>query len=54
METYTLHRGTSALFVSLPHDGTMLPDDIAKRMTPAARRVPDTDWHVSAPLRIRA
>ncbi len=47
METYTLHRGTSALFVSLPHDGTMLPEDIAKGMTPAARRVPDTDWHVS-------
>lgn len=44
---YTLRRGTSPLFVSLPHDGTALPDDIAARMTPAARRVPDTDWHVS-------
>jgi N-formylglutamate deformylase len=47
METFRLHRGTSALFVSLPHDGTLLPDDIAARMTPSARRVPDTDWHVS-------
>jgi N-formylglutamate deformylase len=47
MQTYTLHRGTSPLFVSLPHDGTALPDDIAARLTPAARRVPDTDWHVS-------
>src|SRR5450432_1386218 len=47
MEIYSLHRGTSPLFVSLPHDGTALPDDIAARMTPAARRVPDTDWHVS-------
>ena len=44
---YTLHRGTTPLFISLPHDGTALPDDIAARMTPAARRVPDTDWHVS-------
>ena len=47
METYTLHRGTTALFVSLPHDGTALPDEIAARMTPSARRAPDTDWHVS-------
>jgi len=47
METYTLHQGTTPLFVSLPHDGTALPDDIAARMTPAARRVPDTDWHVA-------
>lgn len=47
METFTLHRGSAPLFVSLPHDGTALPDDIAVRLTPAARRVPDTDWHVS-------
>jgi N-formylglutamate deformylase len=47
MDIFTLHRGTSPLFVSLPHDGTALPDDIASRMTPGARRVPDTDWHVS-------
>ena len=47
METFTLHRGSAPLFVSLPHDGTELPDDIAARLTPSARRVPDTDWHVS-------
>ena len=47
METYTLHSGTTPLFVSLPHDGTALPDDIAARMTQAARSVPDTDWHVA-------
>ena len=47
METYTLHQGSTPLFVSLPHDGTAVPDDIAARMTPAARHVPDTDWHVS-------
>ena len=46
-ETYTLHRGTSPLLVSLPHDGTKLPDDIAERLVPEARQVPDTDWHVS-------
>ena len=44
---YTLHRGTAPLLISLPHDGTALPDDIAGRLVPEARRVPDTDWHVS-------
>lgn len=47
MGIFTLHRGTAPLFVSLPHDGTALADDIAERMTASARRVPDTDWHVS-------
>jgi N-formylglutamate deformylase len=43
----TLHRGTAPLLVSLPHDGTRVPDDIAARLTDSARRVPDTDWHVA-------
>jgi N-formylglutamate deformylase len=47
METFTLHRGTTPLFVSLPHDGTELPEEIRARMTEGARRVPDTDWHVA-------
>jgi len=42
-----LHEGASPLLVSLPHDGTALPNDLAARMTPTAQRVPDTDWHVS-------
>jgi len=47
MDTYTLYRGTAPLLISLPHDGTAVPDDIAVRLTDSARRVPDTDWHVS-------
>jgi len=47
MDTFTLHRGTAPLLVSVPHDGTRVPDDIAARLTPEARRVPDTDWHLS-------
>ena len=43
----TLHRGTVPLLVSLPHDGSAIPDALAERMTPSARRAPDTDWHVS-------
>ena len=44
---FTLHRGSAPLLVSLPHDGTAVPDGIAARLTPEARRVPDTDWHVA-------
>ena len=40
MEICTLQRGTAPLLVSLPHDGTLVPDDIAARLTPQARRVP--------------
>jgi N-formylglutamate deformylase len=46
MEHFTLHHGSAPLLVSLPHDGTAIPDAIAARMTPQALRVPDTDWHV--------
>jgi N-formylglutamate deformylase len=47
MDTYTLHRGSAPLLVSLPHDGSAIPDDIAARMHAGARRAPDTDWHVA-------
>ncbi len=46
MTHFTLQRGRAPLLISLPHDGRFIPDDIAKRMYPAARRSPDTDWHV--------
>lgn len=38
--------GTEPLLISMPHVGTHVPPDIAQRMTPEARRVPDTDWNV--------
>lgn len=46
-DVFTLHRGTAPLLVSLPHDGTEIPNAIAARMADSARRVPDTDWHVA-------
>jgi N-formylglutamate deformylase len=46
-ETFTLHRGTAPLLVSLPHDGSGVPGDIAARLTDSARKTPDTDWHVA-------
>ncbi|RMH88379.1 N-formylglutamate deformylase [Lysobacter pythonis] len=45
--THTLHRGTLPLLISAPHDGSRVPAGIAARLTPAARRVPDTDWHIA-------
>ena len=53
MDIFRLDQGTAPLLISLPHDGSHIPDDIAARMHPAARRSPDTDWHVTrlyAPL----
>lgn len=47
MANFTLQRGRVPLLISLPHDGSFIPDDIAARMHPAARRSPDTDWHVA-------
>ena len=44
---FTLHRGTAPLLVSLPHDGSRIPDAIAARMVPSAQTAPDTDWHVA-------
>ncbi|RNF82590.1 N-formylglutamate deformylase [Montanilutibacter psychrotolerans] len=47
MDTFTLHRGTAPLLISLPHDGSEIPAELAAGMTDAARLAPDTDWHVS-------
>lgn len=47
MEIFQLHRGDAPLLVSLPHDGSAIPDDLLPRLTPSARSAPDTDWHVS-------
>lgn len=47
MDIFSLHRGTAPLLVSLPHDGSMIPPELAARMREDARRAPDTDWHVA-------
>ena len=43
---YSITRGSTALVLSIPHSGTRVPGPIAARMTPEARELPDTDWHV--------
>jgi N-formylglutamate deformylase len=47
MDAFTLHRGRAPILVSLPHDGILVPERILRRLRPAARAVPDTDWHVA-------
>lgn len=47
MDVLELRRGNGALLVSLPHEGTALPDGLADRLTDPARRLPDTDWHLA-------
>ena len=45
---YTLVPARLPLLIDVPHAGTYLPPSLVTRLTPAARAVPDTDWHVDA------
>lgn len=44
-DVYTLIKGSVPLLISMPHNGQLIPDDIAKNMTDKAKTVPDTDWY---------
>lgn len=44
--TFRLTHGSAPLLISIPHAGLFVPGDIAARLTDAALRLPDTDWHV--------
>jgi N-formylglutamate deformylase len=44
---FQLHRGTAPLLISMPHVGTVIPDDQLERyVLPRAARTEDTDWHL--------
>jgi N-formylglutamate deformylase len=43
-DTYTLHKGNTALLISMPHVGTQLPPEQHQRYTPRALLLEDTDW----------
>lgn len=47
VDTYAFSEGSTPLLVSMPHDGTTIPEALAARMTDHARTTPDTDWHVA-------
>jgi N-formylglutamate deformylase len=46
MEIYRFAPGSTPLLVSMPHVGTHIPDELARRISDSAHAVPDTDWHV--------
>jgi N-formylglutamate amidohydrolase len=46
MELWKHHAGTAPVLIDVPHCGTYVPPEIARDLTPAGRRLPDTDWHV--------
>jgi N-formylglutamate deformylase len=46
VELFKFSAGTAPLLVSMPHTGTFVPDWLAPRLRPAARPLPDTDWHL--------
>lgn len=44
--TFTLHRGSAPLLVSVPHAGTDMPNALLQRMHERAAGLEDTDWHL--------
>ena len=46
MNFFKFKSGSVPLLVSMPHTGTYVPPELAKRLTPEALALPDTDWHL--------
>lgn len=44
--SYTLSMGNTGMLISMPHNGQLIPQDIADTMTPCAKHVADTDWYM--------
>ncbi len=47
MKIYEFCDGHTPLFISMPDDGTIIPDALEARMTERALQRPDSDWHVA-------
>ncbi|HET7524639.1 MAG TPA: N-formylglutamate deformylase [Burkholderiaceae bacterium] len=47
-DVFALHKGTQPLLVSVPHVGTVLPDDQRERYVERALAFEDADWHLGA------
>jgi N-formylglutamate deformylase len=43
---YTLTPGTGTVLISVPHVGTVIPEDLQPAYLPRALQVEDTDWHL--------
>jgi N-formylglutamate deformylase len=44
--TFDFHQGSAPLLISIPHMGRQITPGLAARMTPQARLLADTDWHL--------
>jgi N-formylglutamate deformylase len=44
--TFTLHRGSTPLLISMPHVGTHIPEELRGRYAERALQAEDTDWHL--------
>ena len=44
MPAFELIRGTVPLLISIPHNSSQIPDDVAAQMTDVGRSSIDTDW----------
>jgi N-formylglutamate deformylase len=45
-QPYEFVQGSTPLLISMPHPGLLLPAEVADLLTPEARALPDTDWHI--------
>ena len=46
MQLFNFVEGTAPLLISMPHCGTQLAPEMAENITPAAKQLADTDWHL--------
>jgi N-formylglutamate deformylase len=44
LKTYNFSQGDLPILVSMPHNGTLIPESISAHMTEHALRMTDTDW----------
>ena len=44
--SFEITLGTKPIFISMPHNGVLVPDDILLNMTNSAKRLVDTDWYL--------
>ncbi|MVY05453.1 N-formylglutamate deformylase, partial [Escherichia coli] len=46
IKAFDLQQGNLPLLVSMPHPGTLLTPEVDQGLTPRAKRLEDTDWHI--------
>jgi N-formylglutamate deformylase len=44
--SYHFQSGCTPILISMPHVGTLIPNEIKARMSETGLQVPDTDWHL--------